>query len=215
MYRRGWIEALYRVFRVELTTLRSIVSIINKRRSCSFGAYFVKEIFAGGWNLTRTCCHFHKRGCPTRRGFRRVGTTDLKAPVFFVTTNTPNAATDGHVGKPGQTVIGERPVCPLYFPIFPPIFPPTKSNSTCSIAAHPCEKRKDGAPSVGTVHVKIVKGGHTSRSKFQPMLWYWSIRSSNSLALALLPILLRIVTRPNIERTTRWPAQTDRKKPRA
>jgi hypothetical protein len=37
--------------------------------------------------------------------------------------------------------------------------PTTKSNSTRSIAAHPCEKRKDGAPSVGTVHEKIVKGG--------------------------------------------------------
>ena len=35
----------------------------------------------------------------------------------------------------------------------------TKSNSTRSIAAHPCKKRKDGAPSVGMVHTKIVKGG--------------------------------------------------------
>jgi hypothetical protein len=35
----------------------------------------------------------------------------------------------------------------------------TKSNSTRSIAAHPCKKRKDGAPSVGMVHAKIVKGG--------------------------------------------------------
>jgi hypothetical protein len=42
-----------------------------------------------------------------------------------------------------------------------------KSNSTRSIAAHPfgklragsCRKRKDGAPSMGTVHAKIVKGG--------------------------------------------------------
>jgi len=34
-----------------------------------------------------------------------------------------------------------------------------KSNSTRSIAAHPCEKRKDGAPSVGMVYTKIVKGG--------------------------------------------------------
>jgi hypothetical protein len=33
----------------------------------------------------------------------------------------------------------------------------TKSNSTRSIAAHPC-KKKDGAPSVGMVHAKIVKG---------------------------------------------------------
>jgi hypothetical protein len=40
--------------------------------------------------------------------------------------------------------------------------PATKSNSTRSIAAHPfgklragsCEKRKDGAPSVGMVHLK-------------------------------------------------------------
>ena len=35
----------------------------------------------------------------------------------------------------------------------------TKSNSTRSIAAHPCKKRKDGAPSVGMVHATIVKGG--------------------------------------------------------
>jgi hypothetical protein len=35
----------------------------------------------------------------------------------------------------------------------------TKSNSTRSIAAHPCKKRKDGAPSVRMVHTKIVKGG--------------------------------------------------------
>ena len=34
----------------------------------------------------------------------------------------------------------------------------TKSNRTRSIAAHPCKKRKDGAPSVGMVHAKIVKG---------------------------------------------------------
>jgi len=40
--------------------------------------------------------------------------------------------------------------------------PTTKSNSTCSIAAHPCKKRKDGAPSVGMVHPKIVKGGPPS-----------------------------------------------------
>jgi hypothetical protein len=45
----------------------------------------------------------------------------------------------------------------------------TKSNSTRGIAAHPfgklragsCKKRKDGAPSVGTVHAKIVKVGHS------------------------------------------------------
>jgi hypothetical protein len=37
----------------------------------------------------------------------------------------------------------------------------TKTNSTRSIAAHPCKKRKDGAPSVGMVHAKIVKGGPT------------------------------------------------------
>ena len=35
----------------------------------------------------------------------------------------------------------------------------TKSNSTRSIAAHPCKKRKDGAPSVEMVGAKIVKGG--------------------------------------------------------
>jgi hypothetical protein len=43
----------------------------------------------------------------------------------------------------------------------------TKSNSTRSIAAHPfdklragsCKQRKDGAPSVGMVYAKIVKGG--------------------------------------------------------
>ena len=35
----------------------------------------------------------------------------------------------------------------------------TKSNSTRSIATHPCKKRKDGAPSVGMVLAKTVKGG--------------------------------------------------------
>ena len=43
----------------------------------------------------------------------------------------------------------------------------TKSNSTRSVAAHPfdklragsCKKRKDGAPTVGMAHAKIVKGG--------------------------------------------------------
>ena len=37
--------------------------------------------------------------------------------------------------------------------------PTKKSNSTRSIAAHPCKKRKDGAPSAGTVHAKIIKAG--------------------------------------------------------
>ena len=36
----------------------------------------------------------------------------------------------------------------------------TKSRSTCSIAAHPCKKRKDGAPSAGMVQTNIVKGCH-------------------------------------------------------
>ena len=36
---------------------------------------------------------------------------------------------------------------------------PQQNQRTRSIAAHPCEKRKDGAPSVGIVHAKIVKGG--------------------------------------------------------
>jgi hypothetical protein len=42
----------------------------------------------------------------------------------------------------------------------------TKSNSTRSIAAHPfdklragsCKERKDGKPTVGMVHAKVVKG---------------------------------------------------------
>jgi len=42
----------------------------------------------------------------------------------------------------------------------------TKSNSTRSIAAHPCRKRKDGAPSVGMVHAKIIEGGPPSNSLF-------------------------------------------------
>ena len=33
----------------------------------------------------------------------------------------------------------------------------TKSNSTRSVAAHSCKKRKDRAPSVGMVRAKIVK----------------------------------------------------------
>jgi hypothetical protein len=32
-------------------------------------------------------------------------------------------------------------------------------NSIRSIATHPCKKRKDGAPTVGMVHAKIVKDG--------------------------------------------------------
>jgi hypothetical protein len=39
----------------------------------------------------------------------------------------------------------------------------TRSNSTRSIAAHPCKKRKDGAPSAGMVHAKFVKGGPAPR----------------------------------------------------
>jgi hypothetical protein len=39
------------------------------------------------------------------------------------------------------------------------MFPTTKSNSGRSIATHPCKKRKGGAPSVGMVHAKMVKGG--------------------------------------------------------
>jgi hypothetical protein len=35
----------------------------------------------------------------------------------------------------------------------------TKSNRTRSNAAHPCKERKDGAPSAGMVHAKIVRGG--------------------------------------------------------
>ena len=34
-----------------------------------------------------------------------------------------------------------------------------QSNSARSIAAHPCKKRKDGAPSVEMVHTEIAKGG--------------------------------------------------------
>ena len=34
-----------------------------------------------------------------------------------------------------------------------------KSNRTGSIATHTCKERKDGAPSVGMVDAKIVKGG--------------------------------------------------------
>jgi hypothetical protein len=44
--------------------------------------------------------------------------------------------------------------------------PTTKPNSTRSIAVHPCKKRKDGAPSVGMVHAKIVKSGPPA---FQPV----------------------------------------------
>jgi predicted enzyme related to lactoylglutathione lyase len=35
----------------------------------------------------------------------------------------------------------------------------TKSNSISSIAAHPCKKRKDGAPSLGAVQTNIVNDG--------------------------------------------------------
>jgi hypothetical protein len=45
----------------------------------------------------------------------------------------------------------------------------TKSNSTRSIAAHPCKERKDGAPSEGIVQAKIVKVGHPPTKKDPPM----------------------------------------------
>jgi hypothetical protein len=56
--------------------------------------------------------------------------------------------------------------------------PTTKSNSTRSIAAHPCEKRKDGAPSVGMVHAKIVKGGPPPCATFR-VLERWTPRTSS------------------------------------
>jgi len=37
---------------------------------------------------------------------------------------------------------------------------PNQSGSACSIAAHPCKKRKDGAPSVGMAHGRSWKVGH-------------------------------------------------------
>ena len=46
----------------------------------------------------------------------------------------------------------------------------TKSNSTRSIATHPCKKRKDGAPSVGMVHAKIVKGGPPAQQEWR-FIW--------------------------------------------
>ena len=45
--------------------------------------------------------------------------------------------------------------------------PTTKSDSTRSIATHPCKKRKDGAPSVGMVHAKIIEGGPPANSYFE------------------------------------------------
>ena len=60
----------------------------------------------------------------------------------------------------------------------------TKSNGTRSIAPHPfhklracpelaegagsCKERKEGAPSVGTLHAEIVKGGATCRRSGSP-----------------------------------------------
>jgi hypothetical protein len=43
----------------------------------------------------------------------------------------------------------------------------TKSSSTRSIAAHPCKERKDGAPSAGMGHAKIVKGGPAASNSRQ------------------------------------------------
>jgi hypothetical protein len=43
-------------------------------------------------------------------------------------------------------------------------------SSARSISAHPCKKRKDGAPSVRMVHAKIVEGGprpHINRVIFE------------------------------------------------
>ena len=50
---------------------------------------------AGGQPHTRF--HFHDRGCPTRRAFRRVGTTDLKVP-FPSPPQAPGAANEYSCG---------------------------------------------------------------------------------------------------------------------
>ena len=63
------------------------------------------------------------------------------------------------VGAPFLRVFGEGRESEMPAPSGFDHLSPTKSNSTRSIAAHPCEKRKDGAASVGMVHSKIVKGG--------------------------------------------------------
>jgi hypothetical protein len=45
-----------------------------------------------------------------------------------------------------------------------------KSNGSGSIASHPCKKRKDGAPSVGMMHIEIVKGGPPRPKNFSEIL---------------------------------------------
>ena len=62
------------------------------------------------------------------------------------------------VGCPGLRVLCEERESEMQAPSGVDHVSTAKSNSACSIAAHPCKKRKDGAPSVGTVHAKIAKG---------------------------------------------------------
>ena len=63
-------------------------------------------------------------------------------------------------GKPGHRSKDPlRPGHPPKDPLRAGHPPQQESNSACCIAAHPCKRRKDGAPSVGTVHAKIVEGG--------------------------------------------------------
>src|ERR1051326_7373919 len=68
----------------------------------------------------------------------------------------------------------------------------TKSNSTRSIATHPCKERKDGAPSVGMVHAKIVEGGTPADLfkppfLFQPMPSCYDSMWCDSSSLMLIP----------------------------
>src|SRR6266853_6032263 len=72
----------------------------------------------------------------------------------------------------------------------------TESSSACSIAAHPCKKRKDGAPSVGTVYTNIAKAGlpgHTRwlKSHIAPtaVLCFW-LSAGHPLAMATQTILI-------------------------
>ena len=93
--------------------------------------------------------------------FRCVGNLKLGAPLLAAFARSGDFRQSGAEGRP-QGRESEMPA-----PNGLDHVSTTKSNGTRSIAAHPfhklragsCKERKDGAPSVGTLHAEIVKGG--------------------------------------------------------
>ena len=90
-------------------------------------------------------------------GFRCVGNLKLGAPLLAAFARSGDFRQSGAEGRESE----------MPAPNGLDHVSTTKSNGTRSIAAHPfhklragsCKERKDGAPSVGTLHAEIVKGG--------------------------------------------------------